>query len=141
VRIVEASVVRELLDRGIVVVAAGGGGIPVRADGTGVEAVIDKDLASAVLALEIGVPRILDLTAVEFAYLGFGTPERQPIRSMTSEEARRHLEAGEFRPGSMGPKVEAAVEFVERGGLEVVITLPERAIDGLEGRTGTRVRR
>jgi len=140
-RILEAGVVRSLLDRGITVVAAGGGGIPVRADGSGVEAVVDKDLASALLAIEIGAPRILDLTAVEFAYLGFGTPRQRPIRSMSSREARRHLEAGEFLPGSMGPKVEAAVEFIERGGVEVVITLPERAIDGLEGRTGTRIAR
>ncbi len=142
-RIVEADVIRRLVDEGVVVIACGGGGIPVavEADGTmtGVEAVVDKDLASSVLAADIGADTILDLTAVDRVKLRFGSPEESSLEALTVEEAKRYLREGHFAPGSMGPKIEAAVAFLEQGGREVVITLPERALEALEGRAGTHV--
>lgn len=142
-RIVEADVIRRLFDGGVVVIACGGGGIPVslEADGTmiGVEAVVDKDLASSVLAVDIGADTILDLTAVERVKLHFGSPEESSLDALTVKEAKKYLREGHFAPGSMGPKVEAAVAFLEQGGREVVITLPERALEALAGRAGTHV--
>lgn len=142
-RVLEAEAVARLLESGHVVIAAGGGGIPVRVadDGSlaGVEAVVDKDLASSVLAVELGVARILDLTAVDGVKLWFGTPRERPLASLTLDEARRYLAEGHFAPGSMGPKIEGAIHFLEHGGREVLITSPERARDALEGRAGTRL--
>jgi carbamate kinase len=141
--IVEADVIRRLFDEGVVVIACGGGGIPVfvEADGTmaGVEAVVDKDLASSVLAAAIGVETILDLTAVDSVKLHFGSPQERSLETLTVATAKRYLAEGHFAPGSMGPKIEAAVNFLERGGREVIITLPERALEALEGRAGTHV--
>lgn len=142
--IVEQESIRVLLAHGVVVIAAGGGGVPVaRArDGAllGVEAVIDKDRASALLARRLGARLLVILTAVECVCRSFGRPEQQPIAAMDVATARRLLRSGEFPPGSMGPKIEAAVEFLEGGGREVLITLPERLDAALEGRCGTRIR-
>jgi len=142
-RVVEQEVIRQLFDAGVVVIAVGGGGIPVYVadDGTllGVEAVIDKDLASSVLAAAIGAEKLLDLTAVEKAKLNFGTPEERDIDSMSVSEAKKYLAEGHFAPGSMGPKIEAAIRFLESGGREVIITLPEKAIAALRGETGTHI--
>jgi len=142
-RVVEAGVIGKLADEGVVVIAAGGGGVPVVEgdDGTlrGVDAVIDKDHTTTLLALETGVKTILNLTAIDYVYLGFGTPRERPIKEMSAAEARRYLEAGEFAPGSMGPKVAAAIDFVEGGGREVFITTPELMGKALEGRAGTRI--
>jgi len=133
-RVVEAEVVKRLMESGTVVIAGGGGGIPVvrRSDGSleGVEAVVDKDHTATLLAIALGAERLLNLTAVEFAQLNFGTPNRIDLGTIDVDEARAHLEAGHFAPGSMQPKIEAAVEFLERGGREVVITVPERAPAG-----------
>lgn len=143
VRIIEAEVVRHLVKDGYVVVAAGGGGIPVIADEngilSGVPAVIDKDLASAVLAHQIGADLLLISTAVEKVCLHFGKPDQRALDVMTVAEAKRFIAEGHFAPGSMLPKVEACVQFIENGGQEAVITCPEKLCLALDGGTGTRV--
>ncbi|MBI5599913.1 MAG: carbamate kinase [Deltaproteobacteria bacterium] len=143
VRIVEAGVIKRISETGVIVIAAGGGGVPVveRPDGTlsGVDAVIDKDLSTSVLALEVGAERFINLTQIDMAYLDFGKPGQRGIREMSVKEAKKHLGAGEFLRGSMAPKIEAAVEFLEGGGREVVITTPELIEEAMEGRAGTRI--
>jgi len=143
VRIIEAEVVRHLVEDGYVVVAVGGGGIPVVADEhgmlSGVAAVIDKDLASAVLAQQIGADMLVISTAVEKVCLNFGKPDQCALDSMSVAEARKYIAEGHFQPGLMLPKVEACVQFIENGGHEAVITCPEALSAALDGRTGTRV--
>lgn len=133
-----------LLDDGAIVIANGGGGIPVveqrDAPLTGIEAVIDKDLAGALLAEEIGAGVFAILTDVTGVAVGYGTPDERWLGDVTAAELRRHLAAGEFAAGSMGPKVEAACRFVERtGGLAVIASLDEAAA-AVDGTAGTRVR-
>ncbi|HEX2195760.1 MAG TPA: carbamate kinase [Actinomycetota bacterium] len=141
VEIVEAEAVRSLVDAGATVVAGGGGGVPVvqREDGSleGVPAVVDKDLASALLAADLRAAGLVILTDVERVCLGFGTPGERPIDRMDVRAARRYLDEGEFPPGSMGPKVEAVCRFVESSGGTGVITSIERCEDGVYGRGGT----
>jgi carbamate kinase len=143
VRIIESGAIRHLVMGGCVVIAAGGGGIPVVADEkgilSGVAAVIDKDLASAVLAAQIGADALMISTAVEKVCLDFGTPRQRAIDTMTVAEARRHISEGQFEPGSMLPKVEACIHFVEQQGGVAVITCPWGLSTALEGATGTRV--
>ncbi|MFG0316846.1 MAG: carbamate kinase [Planctomycetota bacterium JB042] len=139
-RILEARVVAELVTKGCVVIAAGGGGIPVarrRGGFEGVAAVIDKDRAAGVLARQLRAHRMLLLTGVDHVMLGFGTKRARPVRELDVREARRLLDAGEFPPGSMGPKIEAAIEFLTNGGEEVLITSPERLTRGLARKSGT----
>lgn len=142
-RIVEAEVIRRLVEEGVVVVAVGGGGIPVSVeeDGTltGIEAVVDKDLASSVLGVELGMDLILDLTSVERVQLNFGTPQAQALDSLTVAEAKTYLAQGHFAPGSMGPKIEAAIHFLEHGGREVIVTEPGKVQEALAGKAGTHV--
>jgi carbamate kinase len=142
--ILEFAAVRGLVDDGFVVVAAGGGGIPVvrRADGRicGADAVIDKDLAASLLAQKLRADLLVMSTPVENVCLNYDTPSEQPIHRMTIEQARRYIDEGHFAPGSMLPKIEAIVEFLENGGPEAVITDPPnlaRAILGPD--TGTRI--
>jgi len=141
IRIVETEVIQRLVGDGVIVIAVGGGGIPVSAetDGTlkGIEAVVDKDLASSQLAVTIGVDCILDLTSVEFAKLHFNSPSEENLQTITVAEAKKYLADGHFAPGSMQPKIEAGIYFVEHGGHEFIITHTEKALDGFEGRTGT----
>jgi carbamate kinase len=143
VRIVESGVVGHLVKEGYVVIAAGGGGIPVVADENGilrgVAAVIDKDLASAVLAREIGADMLVISTAVEKVCLNYGTPAERALDSMTVAEARRYMAEGHFKPGSMLPKIEACIQFVTNSGGEALITCPEALAAALDGRTGTRL--
>jgi carbamate kinase len=142
VEVVEAGEIRRLLDAGEVVVACGGGGVPVARVGddlVGVDAVIDKDFAAALVGRLVGATSLLLLTGVEKVLLDFGTPDERPVDVMTLEEARAHLADGQFPPGSMGPKVEAAAQFVEGGGGQALITSMEAAADALAGRTGTRI--
>jgi carbamate kinase len=143
VEIVERPVIQELARQGVVVVACGGGGIPVvrEADGrlVGVEAVIDKDRASALLAAALGVELLLISTAVDRVYLDYGRPTQRPVAVLTVGEARRYLAAGQFPAGSMGPKIEAAVQFLEAGGRQVIITSPEHIPGALAGEAGTRI--
>ena len=144
VRIVEERAIRELIAAGIVVIAIGGGGIPVVVDGNGnlegVAAVIDKDLSSALLAGNIGADLFIISTDVEKVALNFGSPDQAWLDRMTLDEARRYLAEGiHFAPGSMAPKIQAAVNYLERGGREVVITSPENLEGALAGETGTRI--
>jgi len=132
-----------LLEKVAVVIAAGGGGIPVvrGRDGQwrGIEAVIDKDHASALLAAELGASLYIILTTVPRVALDFGKPTQREVSRMTVAEAKGYLEEGQFPPGSMGPKMEAAIDFVERSGQEVLITDVDHLREGLDGTAGTRV--
>ena len=142
--IVEIDTIRSLVNTDHVVVACGGGGIPVFPTGRnhlkGAAAVIDKDFAAAVLAKQLDADMLIILTAVEKVAIHFGRPDQQWLDRLTPEDARRYIEAGEFAPGSMLPKVEAALSFVEsKPGRQALITLLEKAREGIEGRTGTRI--
>ena len=143
-RIVEEDVIRDLLADGVVVIAVGGGGIPVIADPQGelhgVAAVIDKDLASSLLASSLGAELFVISTSVEKVALRFGTPEQEWVDRLTPRDARRLLAEGvHFARGSMAPKVEAAVAFVEATGGAALITNPESVERALAGETGTRI--
>jgi carbamate kinase len=143
--VVEIAAIRKLVEDGAIVIAAGGGGIPVSRqwDGTlhGVEAVIDKDLASSLLARLLGCEMLCIITGVDRVALDYGKPEQRDLPCATAEELSEYAAAGHFPAGSMGPKVQAAIEFVRGGGREVVITSPSKLMEALEGATGTRVRR
>lgn len=143
-RIVEEQAVRDLLGAGFVVITVGGGGIPVVAGANGelngVAAVIDKDYASSLLATVIGADLFLVSTAVEKVAINFGKPNQEWISHMTLAEARQHLaEGGHFAEGSMAPKIQAVIWFLERGGREALITNPENMERALAGETGTRI--
>jgi carbamate kinase len=143
--IVELDAVRTLLDAGFIVVAAGGGGIPViREPGgelRGIEAVIDKDETSSLLATALGADLLLISTAVERVCLEFGTPGETPLDRVSLADARRYLAEGQFGAGSMAPKIHAAIAFLEHGGTLVIITSPERLEDAVAGRAGTAIAR
>ncbi|MGM9631458.1 carbamate kinase [Butyricicoccus sp.] len=142
--IVEIGAIRTLVDCGELVICCGGGGIPVFQNGnhlSGASAVIDKDLVSALLAEELDADSLVILTAVEKVAVNFGKPNQRDLDRITVDEARRLMAQGHFAPGSMLPKVEAAVRFAgSKPGREALITLLDKARDGLEGRTGTRIR-
>lgn len=140
--VVEADEIRRLLDGGEVVVACGGGGVPVAREGTelvGVDAVIDKDFAASLVGRLVGATSLLLVTGVDKVLLDFGTPDERAVDSMTVAEARAHLADGQFPPGSMGPKIEAAAQFVEQAGGTAIVTSLERVADALHGRAGTRI--
>jgi carbamate kinase len=144
IRIVEEDAIKSLLDEGFVVVSVGGGGIPVVADEdgnlSGVAAVIDKDLASSLLASRIDADLLMITTAVEKVALEFGTPDERPIDQMTLAEAKAYVAEGRhFAAGSMAPKIEAVIGFLERGGERAVITDPENVERALRGETGTTI--
>ena len=145
VSIVEIESIRDMVDAGLVVVACGGGGIPVfQTEGhhlKGAAAVIDKDFASCTLAQQLDADMLIILTAVEKVAVNFGKPDQKWLDSLTPEEARKYMGEGQFAPGSMLPKVQAAVEFAEsKPGRSALITLLEKAKDGIEGKTGTVIR-
>jgi len=140
--IVEKEVVRMLLKNGVIVVAAGGGGIPVvRENGVlkGVEAVIDKDRASALLAIEINADELIILTGVEKVALNYGKPNQTFVDKLTVEEALKYLKEGHFPAGSMGPKIEAAIDFVTATNRTCLITDMKKLKEALSGETGTRI--
>lgn len=140
-KVIQRQMIREAASQGHIVVAAGGGGIPVRktpaGDYEGVEAVIDKDRTSGVLAREIGADLLLILTAVDCVYLDYQSERRRPLGAVTLAECARYVEQGHFPPGSMGPKVEAIQEFLLDGGSRGLITSPDRLEDALAGEAGT----
>jgi carbamate kinase len=140
--IVEAPVIRGLVADGVIVIASGGGGVPVIEDGprlVGVEGVVDKDLAAAILARDVEASVLLILTDVDRVQRGFGTDHAEALERLTVDEARRLLEAGEFGAGSMGPKVQAAADFVAGGGSRAVIGDLDEAVAALSGRAGTAI--
>jgi carbamate kinase len=141
VQIVEAEVIKNLIKAGIITVGVGGGGIPVveREDGTliGVDAVIDKDFGSSLLARLIKADLFVISTAVEKVALNYNKPDEAWLDKMTVAEAKQYIEEGHFAPGSMLPKVKAIIEFLESGGKQALITDPEHIGDALEGKTGT----
>ncbi len=138
--VIDGPAVRTLVEAGYVVVAGGGGGVPtVREDGVlrGVEAVIDKDLAAALLGLTVDADVLVVATDVPHAVLRFGTPDAEPLGRVTVDRMREHLAGGHFASGSMGPKVEAACRFVEQGGTHAAITELSQILDAVAGRSGT----
>ena len=143
VRIIESEVIKHLVKDGYVVIAAGGGGIPVVADEqgnlSGVAAVIDKDLASAVLAEAISADLLVISTTVERVCLNYGKPNEHPLNAITAAEARRYVAEGHFQAGSMLPKIQACLQFLEAGGHEAIITCPPALVAALAGATGTRI--
>ncbi len=146
IRIVELEVIRDLLDAGVVTIAVGGGGIPVitnaAGDLEGIAAVIDKDLASALLAVQVDADLLLISTAVEQVALNFGTPEQRWVDQFTLAEVKQYLaEGGHFAEGSMAPKMRAVVQFLEAGGKEALITNPANLERAMAGETGTRIAR
>jgi carbamate kinase len=142
IEIVEGSMIRSLFDEGFLVIAAGGGGIPVVKQGRegtlhGVEAVIDKDHSAALLAGILSADVLLILTDVDNVFLNFGGRDRIALGRIPAETARHYLDAGHFPEGSMGPKIESALRFIAAGGREAIITSPSHAMDALSGISGT----
>lgn len=141
--IVPKWIIRDLVRSGRVVIAAGGGGIPVilnsRGLYEGVEAVIDKDYAASLLAREVGADLFIILTGISRVYYNFGKPDQKPLPLITVEEAKKYLAEGQFPPGSMGPKIRAAIEYIEAGGREVLITSASHLKAALLNRSGTRI--
>ena len=139
--IVEASVIDKMIHAGIIVVAVGGGGIPVveNEDGSiqGVEAVIDKDFGSSLLAKKINADLFVISTAVEKVAINFNTPDQKWLDKMTVAEAKQYIKEGHFAPGSMLPKIQAIIQFLENGGKQALITDPEHIGEALDGKTGT----
>ncbi len=141
-RIVEEAVIRKLNQEGAIVIAAGGGGVPVtRKNGllVGVEAVVDKDLTGSLLASAIGADSFLILTDVEKVVLNYGKENQSDLDEMTVPEAERYIEEGHFGKGSMEPKVLAAVQFIRSGGKIAIISSLDKALQALDGKAGTRV--
>ena len=142
-KVVEANIIKSLVERDVIVIAVGGGGIPVYVedDGTleGVDAVIDKDRASSVLASEISAKLLIILTAVPFVYLNYDSGDPTPLKNVRLSEIRRFYEEGHFAPGSMAPKIEAAIDFLEKGGEKVIISSVESAASAVRGETGTHI--
>ncbi|HOC95790.1 MAG TPA: carbamate kinase [Candidatus Cloacimonadota bacterium] len=142
-KIIPADTIKELVKRGEIVIAVGGGGIPVYVedDGTyeGVDAVIDKDFASALLAINIEADLFVILTGVDKVAVDYGKESQRDLDLMTVAEAKRYYEEKQFPAGSMGPKIKAAIDFIERGGKEVLITSIDRIVEAFAGKTGTRI--
>ena len=140
--IIEIGTIRTMVESGDLVIACGGGGIPVTRQGNhlkGASAVIDKDFASCLLAQELDADFLIILTAVEKVAINFGKPNEQWLEDLTVEEAKKYMEEGHFAPGSMLPKVQAAVDFASsKEGRTALITLLEKSKDGIQGKTGTR---
>jgi carbamate kinase len=141
--IVEERAIRALLDAGVLVIALGGGGVPVVQRGgrlEGVEAVIDKDLASALLAIHLGVRVLAMVTDVDRVYVNFARPDARGLGTVTPDELRRLSSGGHFPPGTMGPKVQAALQFIAAGGSEAIVTSPDRLLAAIERHDeGTRI--
>jgi carbamate kinase len=142
-QILEDKVIKSLFESGVIVIASGGGGAPVILDDEGhirgIEAVIDKDLAGEKLAESVGADRLMILTEVDQVYLNFGKKEQKGFRTLRLEEAKKYLGEGQFPAGSMGPKIEACIRFIEYGGEKAIITCLECADEALEGRGGTQI--
>lgn len=141
--IIELDAIRSLVGNGTIVIAGGGGGIPVirneQGDLEGIEAVIDKDMGSSLLARNLGADTFIISTPVDAVYLNFGKENQRPIRRATLAEIKQYLQEGHFKPGSMRPKIEAIIQFLEGGGEKAVITSPENLLKAIKGETGTTI--
>ena len=139
--IIELDVIKLLVEGGYIVIAAGGGGIPVirneNGELQGVEAVIDKDLGSSLLARDLGADTFIISTAIDAVYLNFGKKDQKPINHVTLHEIKQYLKEGHFMPGSMKPKIEAIIQFFEGGGEKAMITLPQNLLKTIKGECGT----
>lgn len=142
-QVLETDIVKMLLEENTIVIAVGGGGIPVivEPDGTytGVDAVVDKDYASSVLARDLNADLFIILTGVDKVAVNFNTPDQKTFDQLHTEEALSYYDQGHFPPGSMGPKIKAAIDFVQHGGKEVIITSIEKVGEALEGKNGTKI--
>lgn len=142
-RIIELDAIKLLVQSGYIVIAAGGGGIPViqneQGEIEGVEAVIDKDLGSSLLARNLGADTFIISTAVDAVYLNFGQEDQRLLSRVLLPEVKRYLEEGHFKPGSMGPKIEAIIQFLENGGEKAIITMPENLLKAVKGKAGTTI--
>jgi len=142
-RIIELDVIRLLVESGYIVVAAGGGGIPViqneQGDLEGVEAVIDKDLGSSLLARNLNADTFMISTGIDAVYLNFGEKNQRSIRRATLPEIKQYMAEGHFKPGSMKPKIEAILQFLEGGGKKAIITSPENLLKAVRGEGGTTI--
>jgi carbamate kinase len=142
VAIVDHDSILAMIDGGAIVTCCGGGGIPVvprNGAWEGVDAVIDKDLAAALLATAVGAERLVILTDVEHTVLNYGTPKAEPLRQVSAAQLRQYQAEGHFASGSMGPKIEAAVRFIDQGGQRAIISALQVALSALEGKTGTQI--
>jgi carbamate kinase len=141
--IIELGLIRLLVDHDFIVIAAGGGGVPVirneKGGFEGVEAVIDKDLGSSLLARNLGADTFIISTAVDAVYLNFAKQNQRPIARATLSEIKQYMGEGHFKPGSMMPKVEAVIEFLEGGGKKAIITSPENLLKAIKGEAGTTI--
>jgi len=141
VKVLQRQMIRDAARSGHIVVACGGGGIPIHRDERGkykgAEAVVDKDLTSAVMGANVGAELLIILTAVPNVYVNFGKPDQRPLGAVTLEEIERLRAEGQFPPGSMGPKIEAVIHFLHHGGKRALITAPESLPRAIEGRAGT----
>ena len=142
--VIPKRIIRELVHSGKIVIALGGGGVPVIINGRGlfegVEAVIDKDYAASLVAREVKADLFIILTNVDRVYLNYGTPDEEPIGVMTVKQAKEQLAQGQFPPGSMGPKIKAAIEYIQGGGKEVLITSANHLKASLINRSGTKIK-
>ncbi|MDD2331545.1 MAG: carbamate kinase [Candidatus Cloacimonetes bacterium] len=142
-QIIPGKTIKELVERGEIVIAVGGGGIPIyiedNGDFEGVDAVIDKDFASALLALVIEADLFVILTGVDRVSINYGKPDQKDLEVLSVADAKKYYDEKQFPPGSMGPKIQAAIDFLERGGKEVLITSIDRIVDAFAGKTGTRI--
>ena len=139
-KILEMDVIRDLVNKKIIVIAAGGGGIPVYFDNgnlKGIEAVIDKDYASQLLANDINADLLLILTGTDYIYLDYLKRNQKPLYKLTTKEAQKLIDNGEFQEGNIKPKLQAAVNFVKNGGTKAIITSPENAVKALNNKAGT----
>ncbi len=141
--VVEVEVIRSLLNAGVVVIAAGGGGVPVirDADGMlrGIDAVVDKDLTSCTVAQALGFDTLIFVTGTEGVFVDYGKPEARPLDVVTLSEIRRYRDEGHFPAGSMGPKIAAAIAFLETGGGQVIVSSPDNLLQAFQGSSGTRI--
>jgi carbamate kinase len=142
--VIPKRIIRDLVNSGKIVIAVGGGGVPVIINGRGlfqgVEAVIDKDYAASLVAQEVKADLFIILTNVDRVYLNYGAPDEEPIAVMTVKQAEEYLSQGQFPPGSMGPKIKAAIEYIKGGGKEVLITSANYLKASLINRSGTKIR-
>ncbi|MBW2000259.1 MAG: carbamate kinase [Deltaproteobacteria bacterium] len=142
-KILELDIIRTLVEKRYVVIATGGGGIPVIRNEAGeleaVEAVIDKDRASSLLARNLGADTFIISTSVDAAYLNFGEESQTALRRVNVDDMKRHLQEGHFKPGSMKPKIESSIEFLEGGGNRAIITSPENLLEAVKGERGTTI--